>query len=230
MEARFRLIGRGIYTLREAERLTGVPRSRIRRWTIGYTYHHRGESIYSPPLVAGDLDDVAGSPAIDFADLLEVRFLDAFRRHGVSMPAIRIAAERAKELLGRHHPFSTRIFRTDGRTILAEIAPGVGDPLLLDLVRNQYAFEKIITPYLYAGIEFNDLAEPRRWWPLGEGRRVLLDPARAFGAPICVEGVPTEILAGATRAERDEQLVSRLYDVAPESVRDAVRFENRAAA
>ena len=146
------------------------------------------------------------------------------------MPAIRIAAQRAKELLGRHHPFSTRIFRTDGRTILAEIAPGVRDHLLLDLVRNQYAFEKIIAPYLYAGIEFNELAEPQRWWPLGEARRVLLDPARAFGAPICIEGVPTEILAGAMSAERDEELVSRLYDVAPESVRDAVDFENRAAA
>lgn len=230
MTSKFRLIGRGLYSLREAERLTGVPRSRIRRWTVGYTYNYRGESIYSPPVVAADLECVAGSPAVDFADLLEVRFLDAFRSYGVSMPAIRIAAVRAKELLGRHHPFSTRIFKTDGRTILAEIAAGVGDHLLLDLVKSQYAFERVIAPYLHEGIEFNDLAEPQRWWPLGKTRRVLLDPARAFGAPICVEGVPTEILAGAMTAERDAQLVSRLYDVALESVRDAVAFENRAAA
>lgn len=230
MRADFRLIGRGLYSLPEAERLTGVPRSRIRRWTAGYSFRYRGERIYSPPVVAADLAAVAGAPAIDFADLLEVRFLDAFRRHGVSMPAIRLAAERAKELLGRHHPFSTKIFKTDGRTIMAEIVPGVGDRVLLDLVRNQFAFEKIVAPYLYEGIEFNRLKEPERWWPLGEERRVVLDPHRSFGAPICVEGVPTQILAGSMQAEENAAVVSRLYEVSLDSVNDALSFEAHPAA
>lgn len=230
MASGFRLIGRGLYSLPEAERLTGVPRGRIRRWTAGYSYRYRGERIYSPPVVAAGIESLAGAPAIDFADLLEVRFLDAFRRHGVSMPAIRLAAERAKELLGRHHPFSTKIFKTDGRTILAEIVPGVGDKVLLDLVKNQYAFEKIVAPYLYEGIEFNKLKEPERWWPLGEQRRIVLDPDRSFGAPICVEGVPTQILVGSMRAEESAAVVSRLYQVSVDSVNDAVEFEARSAA
>jgi hypothetical protein len=177
-----------------------------------------------------DLGRVIGSPTIDFADLLEVRFLDAFRRHGVSMRALRIAAERAKELLGRHHPFSTRIFKTDGRTILAEIVLGLGDKVLLDLVKDQYAFERIVSPYLYTGVEFNELEEPMRWWPLGESRRVLLDPGRSFGAPISIEGVPTEILAGSMGAERDTEVVACLYAVDVQSVTDAVEFETRIAA
>ena len=230
MPTKFRLVGRGLYTLSEAERLTGVPRTRIRRWTAGYEFEYRGERIFSPPVVAAGIESIAGAPAIDFADLLEVRFLNAFRRHGVSMPAIRLAAVRAKELLGRHHPFSTRIFRTDGRTILAEIVAGVGDPVLLDLVKKQYVFEKVIAPYLYEGVVFNKLDEPEAWWPLGQDRRVLLDPARSFGAPICLEGVPTEILAASCRLEGDTALVARLFEVDVRSVSDALEFEQRPAA
>ena len=78
----------------------------------------------------------------------------------VSSKALRIAAQRAKELLGRHHPFSTQIFRSDGRTILAEITKETGDKALLDILNKQYVFDKVIDPYLYSGLEFNELKEP----------------------------------------------------------------------
>lgn len=174
---RFQTIGRGIYTLAEAERLTKVPSPRIRRWARGYTYQYKGENRYTPPIIATEVKPFNGIPAIDFSDLVEVRFLNAFREHGVGWKAIRIAAQRAKELLGRHRPFSTRIFKTDGRTILAEIVKEAGDKVLFDLVKSQYAFEQIVGPFLYAGLEFDQLAEPERWWPLGfdRGRIFLTD-------------------------------------------------------
>lgn len=106
----------------------------------------------------------------------------------------------------------------------------MGDKVLLDLVKNQYAFEQIMSSYLYEGIEFNKLKEPERWWPMGEDRRVVLDPNRSFGAPICVEGVPTRILVGSMEAEQDATLVSRLYEVSLGSVNDSVEFQARWAA
>jgi hypothetical protein len=59
----------------------------------------------APPVIAAAAQEAIGLPALDFADLIEVRFLDAFLQHGVSWWTIRTAAERVRELLGRHHPF-----------------------------------------------------------------------------------------------------------------------------
>jgi len=227
----FRLIGQGVYSFSEASRLSRVPAPRIRRWTRGYTYVYRGEQRFSPPPIGIHDEGQADEPLVSFADLLEVRFLNAFREYGVSWRTIRIASEAAKELLGRHHPFSSRIFKTDGRTILAEILRETGDSFLLDLVRSQYEFEKIVSPFLFAGIEYNDLSEPHRWWPLGDSRSVVVDPERAFGAPIVnAEGVPTQVLYNAYNAEQAFEFVAGWFEVSLESVKDAVAFEHSLSA
>lgn len=228
---RFEKIGRGIYSLAEAERLMKVPSQRIRRWARGYTYWYKGEQRYTPPIISTEVETVNGLPALDFSDLIEIRFLNAFREYGVGMKAIRIAAQRAKEFLGRHRPFSSHIFKTDGRTILAELVGETGDKVLLDLVKSQYAFERILGPFLYDGLDFDEFAEPERWWPLGSERLVVLDPHRAFGAPITARGgIPTILLNGAVRAEGSIEFVADWYEVEPEEVRDAVEFEAHLAA
>lgn len=227
----FEVIGRGVYTLADTQRLTGVPRDTVRRWTRGYTYRYRGKERHSPPIIATRTPRLAGVPTLDFADLLEVRFLEAFRAYGVSARTIRRAAIQARELLGRPRPFSTRIFKTDGRTILAELVRDSADPMLLDLVRDQYEFKKLVDPHLYDGLEFNQLEEPERWWPLGPERSVVIDPLRAFGAPIVErEGVQTLILASGVVAEGSIEAVAAWYRVEVTAVEDALEFEQSLAA
>jgi len=123
----------------------------------------------------------------------------------------------------------TNRFVTDGRTILAEVGEAAGEQTLLDLVRNQYAFKRILRPYLH-GLEFDDDFVVR-WWPLGEKRNVVLDPDRSFGAPIASgSGVPTAVLARAYRTEDDLDVVARWYEVSKKEVKDAVQFESDLAA
>ncbi|HYV29140.1 MAG TPA: hypothetical protein VFA77_16520 [Candidatus Eisenbacteria bacterium] len=43
----------GIYTVRDAARLTGVSTGRIRRWLRGYRYRSRKKAYASPPLWQG---------------------------------------------------------------------------------------------------------------------------------------------------------------------------------
>jgi len=223
-------VGRGVYTLAEASLLTGVNRHRIIRWTRGYTFSYHG-TRQTMPAIIGREPDFAESPVLTFADLIEIRFLEAFRQNGVSARALRIASHRAKELLGRHHPFSTQIFKSDGRTILAEITKEAGDKVLLDIVSKQYVFEKVIASYLYIGLDFNELKEPARWWPLGKNRSVVIDPRRAFGAPIVARtGVPTKILNSAVNAEQSVEFVAKWYSVGIDEVTDAVQFETKLAA
>lgn len=178
------------------------------------------------PVIATDLGKIGGESVIDFSDLIEIRFLDAFRKYGVSARAIRIAALRAREMLGRPRPFSTHRFKTDGRTILTEILRPGDDRILIDLVRDQVEFDTVVSPLLYAGLEFNQFDEPERWWPLGHERLIVIDPRRNFGAPITVyEGVPTRVLADAVRVEGSVSAVASIYDVVERAVADAVDFE-----
>jgi uncharacterized protein (DUF433 family) len=224
--ADFRLIGRGLYTLAEASRLTRVPERRIRRWTRGYWYRSGGRRQWSDPVIPLDEDLLSGAPALDFADLNEIRFLNAFREHRVSWHAIRIASERAKQILQTPHPFSSRRFQTDGRTILAQIQDEAGDRHLLDLVRNQWEFEHVVFEFLLKGLHYDDQDAPQRWAPLGDDHLVLLDPARSFGAPIVSPGnVRTRILYGAFKAEQSFEAVADWYAVEPKAVADAVTFE-----
>ena len=226
----FSQIGHGVYTLAEASLLTGVNRHRISRWTRGYSFPYHGTRQTTPAII-GRESDSAESPILTFADLIEIRFLEAFRQKGVSTKALRIASQRAKELLGRHHPFSTQIFKSDGRTILAEITKETGDRALLDILGDQFVFETVIASYLYAGLDFNELKEPARWWPLGNDRSVVIDPRRAFGAPIIARtGVPTKILNSAVNAEQSVEFVAKWYGVKIDEVTDAVQFETKLAA
>jgi len=197
----------------------------------GYTWTRGEEEHFSPPIIATHIGRIDGSLALDFGDLIEIRFLDAFRKHGVSWWAIRLASERASELIGHRHPFSTRKFKTDGRTILAELVQPTGDRSLLDLVRNQYALEQVIAPYLYEGLVFNPRDEPMQWHPLGNHREVVLDPTRAFGAPIVKrEGVPTRVLFNCFSAEESVKTVASWYEVSEKSASDAIEYEQSLAA
>jgi uncharacterized protein (DUF433 family) len=90
----------------------------------------------------------------------------------------------------------------------------------------------ILDPFLAPyGLDFNDLHEAERWWPLGKERSVVIDPERSFGAPIASRsGVPTQILHGAFQSARSYKFVANWYAVDAKEVRDAVTCEERLAA
>lgn len=230
MQNTFKQIGYGVYTITEAERLTKVPCQRIRRWTRGYNYKYKGEIRYTPPIIAMGYSNDKEAPILDFSDLIEIMFLNAFRDRGVGWKAIHIASQKARELLKRRRPFSSRLFKTDGRTILTEICIDIHDKVLLDIIKDQYGFENVIAPYLH-GLEFNKFDEPERWWPLGRERCIVIDPQRSFGAPIVAEGgIPTLILYKAVKANESTNLVADWYDIRQQEVIDAFEFEKRLAA
>jgi len=225
------LLGLGLYSIPEAARLTTVSQGRIRRWVAGYAFRVGERERFSEPVWQSDLPRLNGSIALSFLDLLEVRFINALREAGIGWRNIRLAVLQAQELMETKHPFTTKAFKTDGKTIFAEILRKTGEKELLDLVKRQYAFRRVISPSLYAGIEFASGKNAVRWWPMGTGRRVVIDPKRAFGQPIVSKmGVPTAVLKEAYDVEDSVQRVAKWFGVDVGSVRDAIRFEERLAA
>ncbi|MBI3852797.1 MAG: hypothetical protein HY298_21290 [Verrucomicrobia bacterium] len=220
----------GIYTVRDAARLTDVSTGRIRRWLRGYRYRSRKKAYASPPVWQGQWEPIDHSLALGFLDLIEIRFVDAFLKAGVSWATLRQARERAEEMFKVSHPFCTNRFVTDGREIFVELHRETGEPSLIEIVQRQAVFAQIIKPFLKE-LEFADGTGLVRWWPLGEKRLVVLDPTRNFGRPIVARhGVPTEVLGNAAKATGSITEAARWYEVSEREIQDAVEFEQRLAA
>ncbi len=226
------LINVGLYTFQEASRLTNASAQDLRRWLNGYSHKAAvsGARVNSAPLWKTELAE-AEVEGISFHDLLEVRFVQAFRKHGVSLQTIRVASGHAREIFNHPYPFTCKRFQTDGRTIFASAMEETGDEQLLDLAKKQFAFTKIIEPSLYRGIEFGSDELASHWYPVPRSKAVVLDPTIAFGKPIVTNGsVRTSILYDAFKAEENKQYVAKLYEVPVSAVEAAIRFEERLAA
>lgn len=169
---------------------------------------------------------------LSFHDLLEIRFVKAFRELSIGLQTIRIAAINAREILESPYPLTCQSFQTDSKTIFAEGMRESGEIDLLDLRRRQYVFTKVVQPSLYAGIEFGTDKRAARSYPMERSKAVVLDPNLAFGKPVVTDtALRTDILHDAWLAEdKDKQRVARLYEVPVKAIETAIRFEQRQAA
>lgn len=223
-------LGRGIYSLQEAARLTRVPARRVRRWLCGYDYSKSGNLRRSPPVWTGDYQLIDSRAALSFLDLVELNFIECFIRTGVSWKTMRRAHQKAQVLVESTHPFCTNAFATDGNRIFADLQEAIAEEGLIDVVSSQRYFENILRPFLLQ-LEFSKSKELLRWSPLGPSRHVVLDPRRNFGRPITRdEAAPTRSLYLALRAGNSPAQVASWYEVSRHAVTDAKTFEDSLAA
>ena len=76
-------IGIGLYTISEAREMTHVPSATIRRWIKGYKYRRVDGFAEAPSVWRAELLLDGQRPALTFLDLLDIRVVDSFRKHGV---------------------------------------------------------------------------------------------------------------------------------------------------
>lgn len=237
-------IGIGLYSVADAARLLRIPQRNIRRWLGGYQFKTRDGARQSmPPLWQAQLSVHDSHIELGFRDLIELRFVSAFIDKGLGILTIRRCLEHARALVGDEHPFSTRRFHTDGRTIFlafvdeaisnpAKTLAGVPEPeraRLIDLRTHQYVFREVIQQ-TFRDLDL-DADAVTRWRPYHGKETIVIDPKRAFGQPIATEtGVPTNALADAFAAEGSKRRVASLFNVPLGVVNDAVSFERGLAA
>ena len=219
----------GLYSVPEASALTGQNAPSIHRWLKGYRRKEGNTSRQVRSVLNAELGEVDGKTALTFLDLMEIRMIAAFRQHGVSWQAIRAASALACDMFGDSHPFSMQRFKTDGKTIFAELFND-GTLETLDLNKKNFVFSEVVEPSLFASLEFED-GQAARWFPKNLQKKVVLDPKRSFGHPVLSqEGIPTAILANAALVEGSVKSVASWYEIPVGSVKAAVEFEQRLAA
>ena len=175
-----------------------------------------------PPLWTPELSANDHHRELGFRGLIELRFLQAFVRENVDLRVIRRCLGAAREAVQDPRPFSTRQFKTDGRTIFLERLKADGESEVIDLTRGQYVIRSVLEQtFRDLDIEGDIVV---RWRPFQGRDSIVIDPRRAFGQPIAtVSGVPTVALAEAVMAEGSAERVGRLCEVPVAVVRDAMR-------
>lgn len=218
------ILGRGLYTLPEVARLTGLRAARVREWFRGRADGSRRRR----PILRGDYEPVGGDVAVSFHDLIDTFVVGQLREHGVPMPTVRRVYRKLQANLGEPHPFCHQQLLTHGKTVLMSGLDEAGREQITEVLTGQGVFPAIIRPFLQS-IEYDAAALARRW-QIAE--RVVIDPGLQFGKPVVTgTGIATAVLAESYRANgRDAELVADWYNVAPDDVRAAAAFESRKAA
>jgi len=223
------LLGKGLYSIYEATRLSGASVSTVRRWLLGYTYKSGGRIRQRPPIFKADIGEIDGVFTISFRDLVELLFVHAFREKGVKWTAIHEAFELARKRFESEHPFSVINFKTVGKRIFEETILS-GHKKLEDLNKQQFVIGDFIEPTLVNTLEF-DRHSVRKWFPSYPSKAIVLDPKRSFGRPIISEsGVPTQVIYAAFQAERDLSFVADEFETKKSAIKAAIRFESQMAA
>ena len=207
----------GAFTTSQVATLVGATSEQVASWLGGH-----------PPLIQPDLPSVAGRKAVSFEGLIEARAVAYLLKEGVARRRLAALMSVLRSRTNDVHPLARdRDLVTNGWAVYE-----VSDGKIVNLLNECYASDDIIKPTLSGRVIFRS---GRAAWlepypsdlPL-----VRIEPARAFGRPVIVDGgvtVPTETLASSARIEGRAEAAD-WYGVCEEAVDQAVIFEERIAA
>ena len=207
-------MGRGIYDLGEIARMINRSVPEVTTWA-------------RPTLKQDALLQPRKGRLFCFYDLITAEVVAQLRRRSVTLGKIRDArhflAGEVSSLWPLAHAAGLRRLASVGSSVYYE-----GDDGWLDASQGgQVPFLQVVTP-LIKRLEFDDHGMAALWRP-AEG--VLVDPTIQAGAP-CVEGtrISTFLLADLVDAGEDPEDIAADFELDPDRVRQALRYEHQLAA
>lgn len=220
---RLRSLAAPRYHYAEADRLAGVSRGTSRRWLEGHTYRGSEGALMVRPLVMVR----EGTPrAVSFIDLVEIAAVGRLRERGFSLRQIREIAENCRTHLGVERPFPALRFKVAGGDAFVDHPENLPE---MGRRRGQLAWTEVLEPFLQDLDYSFDVAS--RWWPMGRGCPVVIDPEYGFGLPVVAgSGVRTEILLERFQAGDLSQQIAEDFNLDPVEVERALQFELARAA
>lgn len=223
-----------MYTPSMVGRLAGLTLGKTRRWLRGYEYDYATSgsiyTVHKSPVVRRS--DKADDNYASFLDLIELLFIKKFLDHGISLQNLRKALNEADKLLKGLHHFARQRFFTNGRSIYLQIKDSNQSESLMELLSGgQWVIVPIIKQLAHQ-IDFDALTGyARKWYPLGQKERIVLDPNISFGRPSLVNrGIPTAVIYDAFLGESENhKRVSSWMNISDQEVESAVKFERQLA-
>ncbi|MEX0665402.1 MAG: hypothetical protein WD598_11640 [Acidimicrobiia bacterium] len=210
------------YTIGETASYLGVSSSTVTAWT-------RPRADRTALVTALDGERYP----IPFVGLAEGLVLAAFGEAGLASRRVDSALAAVVAALEGPHPLAQERFRVEGPGLLRDDASLRGDRQLqlLTVQRgSKRMFHDVIESYL-DGIEYEDGIAARVTLPITDRPLLIVDPRRAFGAPIFIRGGTRWVDVNARiRAGEDAAAVAEDFGVSIADVREALALPLRIAA
>lgn len=218
------IIGKGVYNIAEAARLTRLRTQRVREWFRG---RKSANGIFRP-VFESDYPTLNEEYAISFLDLVELKIGGSLRDAGISLPYLRRAYNHLENEHG-DHPFCRRQIFVGGKKIFTRGLDDNEQSSVIEALTKQSYFDSIILPFL-ARIDYDEVTDLAARWRIAE--MVVIDPTIRFGKPIIEEtGISTCTLMRAFYANgEDSEFVAKWFGIESRHVQAAVDFENKLAA
>lgn len=216
---------RPVTAYQEAARNLRIPPATLRAWLEGVDQPGRRYEPVLRPKATGDL-------TMTWGEMVEARYLRAYRERRVSLQRIRPFVTALREEFGVPHPLAHfRPYVDASRRLLVDLQNQLDLPAALWLVyegrAGQYVLNQMIESDFLDQVEFDEGAtgEALRIFPMGKDSPVVIDPRVGSGAAT-IHGVRTAELAerfevfGETPAELAEE-----FELDPSEVKQGIVFE-----
>lgn len=211
-----KLLGVGLYTVREAALFARIAPKKMGRWLFG---DKQGEAVLDRQLQS----DERLVTFLDFVQSLAVRAIRI--QHKVPLPKIRQAVTVAQRDYGVEYPFAQKhkTFLHNGEVVIK-----VGNEEYVE-VSGEHTGSRLMTQIVEIFLEdltfdVRGLAVQYKAFGYRE-RAVTMDPAIRFGEPMVANsGYSAKALWEASQTEGGVEQAAKAYDVSPEDIAVACRY------
>jgi uncharacterized protein (DUF433 family) len=217
------LLDRRVTTVREAARQLGIPEKTVVNWVDGWT--NRG--VWYPPVLR---EEPTGDKVMTWGEVVEARYLRAYRKRNVTLRELRDVIARLRERLNIPYPLAHyEPFIGANRRLLLEIQEKLHLPpelsMVYEITTGQLILDKRVDAYLES-IEFAEGGEQeaRRIYPAGRKSQIVIDPA-VSSAAATIRGIRTEVLAELADADVPVEQIAEDFNLESAMVKAALSYE-----
>lgn len=211
-------IGNGIYTIPDISRILRLPYHKVRHWVDKYWDEILGlenNRRYSWT--------VGNTKAVNFHTLIEFYVFYLLAETGVKTKKIINAHIELSNLFNTDYPFAQKgileNIKTDGSKIYFFVGKNI---ISLDGTK-QFNLSFIET--FFKNLEFDNDFLATRFWPLGKGKNIVIDPKRQFGHPVIGKtNIYPETLNNLFKSGEPIDFIAFTYEISKKDVQDAIDF------
>lgn len=214
-------LGIGLYSVPDVAKILNLDLPFVRRWLKEYW----GNKFKAGKKNFSSWGSGRGK-TIHFYTLIEFYVFYQLRKQGLSAQSIAKSHQIIASEINSLFPFANSTILTDGRRIFYS----VDNEIIVNTDKSkQINFRAIIKDFCHQ-IDFGKDQLALRYWPLGKGKNIVVDPQHQLGQPTVKNtNILAETLYRMYTAGEKISFISTLYDVSENDVKASIEFFTKAA-
>ncbi|GAB4510732.1 MAG: hypothetical protein Tsb004_14190 [Allomuricauda sp.] len=211
-------IGTGIYTASEIAKILRIPYRTVYTWMNKYWDGKIGKDFgakYSW--------EINGTRAVSFHTFIEFYVMMRFSEAGVKPKQVLEAHKELSKMYSTAFPFARKEvlgnIKSDGKLIYLKTVEGIIE------LNGTKQFNLGLIELFFINLEFDNDNLASRFWPIGRGKSILVDPKRRFGHPV-IDGknIFPEIIFKHHQAGDPISYIAHVYEISENEVNHALEY------